>query len=115
MVIVAAGSNNKFANHNGSYFKLNADTTVTLYIPMTKDGTITINGDGNCGPTVKVGSSGTTLAKSNNAWTYEYKTSEGVLGSAIGSMEGIESTGTYAKIEFSGNNNTYCQTITRTY
>lgn len=115
MVIVAATGNTFKCHEAGKYFKVNASSSIVLYIPMTKDGTITINGDGNCTPTVKVGTSGTGLTKSNNVWTYEYKTSEGVMGSAIGSMDGIEPTGTYAKIEFSGDGNPYCQTITRTY
>ncbi|MBD5427812.1 MAG: hypothetical protein HDR39_00540 [Treponema sp.] len=115
MVIVAATGNTFKCHEAGKYFKVNASSSIVLYIPMTKDGTITINGDGNCTPTVKVGTSGTGLTKSNNVWTYEYKTSEGVMGSAIGSMDGIEPTGTYAKIEFSGDGNSYCQTITRTY
>ncbi|MDE5613669.1 MAG: hypothetical protein K2I74_03355 [Treponemataceae bacterium] len=115
MVIVAATGNTFKCHEAGKYFKVNASSSIVLYIPMTKDGTITINGDGNCKHTVKVGTSGTGLTKSNNVWTYEYKTSEGVMGSAIGSMDGIEPTGTYAKIEFSGDGNSYCQTITRTY
>ena len=113
MVIVAAAGDT-FKNHDGSYFKVNATTSIVLYIPMTKDGTITIVGDGNCKHKVLFGSDTTEHDATSNV-IYNYKTSEGVRGSAIGSAEGIEQSGTYAKITFTGHSNSYCKTITRTY
>ena len=114
MVIVAASGDTFKCHAANNYFKVNATTSIVLYIPMTGNGTITIAGDGNCAPTVTSGA-GATLEKANNKWTYAYQTTQGVLGSTIGTAEGIEAAGTYAKITFSGNGNTYCQTITRTY
>ena len=114
MVIVAASGDTFKCHEANNYFKVNATTSIVLYIPMTKDGTITIGGDSNCGHKVLFGSDTTEHAATSDV-TYNYTTSEGVQGSEIGDDEGIEQNGTYAKITFTGNANSYCKTITRTY
>lgn len=124
-----------FRTHNSSYFKVNANKYIVLYIPMTKDGTITLTGDGNSSGFAVYGgalpaaiedtdTTTTAITASSNVWTYNYKTSEGVSGSSISITSGSdtisgESDGTYAVITIvnttNAAGNSYLKDIARTY
>lgn len=123
-----------FRTHDSTYFKVNANKYIVLYIPMTKDGTITLTGDSNSSGFAVYGGAlpaaiedtdtTTAITASSNVWTYNYKTSEGVSGSSISITSGSdtisgESDGTYAVITIvnttTAAGNSYLKDIARTY
>lgn len=99
MYIDASGG--KFSSNNSSWIDCQ---NTTIYIPMTKDGTITINlyKSGQY-TSVTGGSSALTEDSENKKYTYSYTTSDVVNGAAIkngAEIDGIEDEYTYAKITF---------------
>lgn len=114
-MVIVTSDGDSFKTHATSYYKVNAATAITLYIPVTGDCTITIGGDSNCNHKVYCGQDDTTGTDASALVTYNFTMNQAVMGSSIGDIEGIEQAGNYAVIKFSGNGNSYCKDISRNY